>query len=360
MKSSSRALLLLAAVAAGGGCVLRSTYYQKVEETADTYRELEGVQKKLEEVTGQKKTLEDQLAEAKKQLDAFERGTPMDEGKGGAGEAEAQKIREDLARARGEIERLQGELARTQGEADRLRALAEELKARPREKEIVRVETPAPRPAEPAPPPRRTNNGPPVDLKPLQGEIARIRKAQEEEAEEARTLRALVEEALKRPAPAPAPATVERIVETRTVEVPAPGVTVRESPDRIEVTLAGSVVFDSGRWALTPEAQAALRALAPQMREIRDRVVWVVGHTDSVEIKETYREKLPTNWELSMTRAVAVARFLEESLGIEPGRIYPTGGGKNHPLASNQTEEGRSRNRRVEILIVPRDASLFP
>ena len=105
-------------------------------------------------------------------------------------------------------------------------------------------------------------------------------------------------------------------------------------------------LFDSGRARLREENIAVLEKLAGFFQRF-DYPLRVEGHTDSVPINN---ERFPSNWELSAARSVAVARFFQGA-GVPPERMAALGYGEYHPLASNETAEGRAKNRRVEIFL---------
>jgi len=85
----------------------------------------------------------------------------------------------------------------------------------------------------------------------------------------------------------------------------------------------------------------------------RYKQIQVSGHTDSNPISEKLAPQFPTNWELSVTRAVNVVRFLEEKANVPARNLIATGYGQYHPIASNKSAAGRARNRRIEILLTP-------
>lgn len=107
-------------------------------------------------------------------------------------------------------------------------------------------------------------------------------------------------------------------------------------------------LFDSGKDELKPEAKAVLGAIADEMGEVKNHIA-IEGHTDNVPIKTA---KFPSNWELSSARATNVLRFLVETKGFSANRISARGFGEFRPIASNATSTGRTRNRRVDIVIL--------
>lgn len=123
--------------------------------------------------------------------------------------------------------------------------------------------------------------------------------------------------------------------------------------ETIEVLLA-DVFFESGSADLTDQGMSRLDAIAERLREdYRDRTVRVEGHTDTQPIGPTLRQRYPTNWELSAARATAVVRYLQERHNMAPGRMEAVGFGAYDPVDSNATAEGRARNRRVRIAVLP-------
>ena len=120
------------------------------------------------------------------------------------------------------------------------------------------------------------------------------------------------------------------------------------SREGIVVSFSGSLLFDSGRAEIKPQAAGLLATLGEELAK-RPNPVRVEGHTDNVPIDSP---RYPTNWELSVARAVAVARYLTEQLGVGPQRVSAAGYGEYRPVASNETREGRARNRRVDIVIL--------
>jgi chemotaxis protein MotB len=111
--------------------------------------------------------------------------------------------------------------------------------------------------------------------------------------------------------------------------------------------LTDKVLYDSGTATLNPSATPLLDRIASLLRTEFDHPIVVEGHTDDQAIANA---RFPTNWELSTARATAVVRFLIRD-HVAPGRLGASGYGAMHPLTSNATAAGRSRNRRVEIVL---------
>jgi len=123
-------------------------------------------------------------------------------------------------------------------------------------------------------------------------------------------------------------------------------VRLTEGAQGIAVEINASVLFAPGEAKLDASAIGALRAVA-QVVAGSDFPVIVEGHTDNVPISTAY---FPTNWELSVMRASTVVRLFADA-GVAPQRLTASGFGQQRPLTSNETSEGRARNRRVTILI---------
>ena len=94
-----------------------------------------------------------------------------------------------------------------------------------------------------------------------------------------------------------------------------------------------------------------MKTVGEALKGYENKVIRVVGHTDNVQIAKSLQKTFPTNWELSVARATTVVRFLQE-VGISPDSLIASGRGEYEPLASNDTEEGRKQNRRIEIILI--------
>lgn len=123
---------------------------------------------------------------------------------------------------------------------------------------------------------------------------------------------------------------------------------------RMLIALPNDILFDSGKTAVRPEAQAALTEVAQVLASIGGRDFLVAGHTDNVPI---HTERFASNWELSAGRALEVTKFLV-SRGMAPERLAAAGYGEFDPVASNDSAESRALNRRIEIILQPNLAEL--
>ena len=130
-------------------------------------------------------------------------------------------------------------------------------------------------------------------------------------------------------------------------------VRIQEIEGKLMVTFVDKILFDSGSVKIKSEGQEVILRLAESFKENQEQTLEVQGHTDDVKIGGALLSRFPTNWELSAARATAVVRFLQEKGEIAPERLTATGFSFYKPVASNETEEGRSQNRRIEIMLVP-------
>jgi len=116
----------------------------------------------------------------------------------------------------------------------------------------------------------------------------------------------------------------------------------------VTVTLPNALLFDSGKETLKSVTIAELDHIRSVLRQkYNDKQVDVVGHTDTDPIKKS---KWKDNWELSAQRSLTVARYLIDR-GISEGKIRAVGCGESRPIASNSTNAGKAKNRRVEIVV---------
>lgn len=120
----------------------------------------------------------------------------------------------------------------------------------------------------------------------------------------------------------------------------------------VVVTLMDRVLFDSGKAELKDSAKVTLDKVAGVLNsEVPQHLVYVEGHTDNDPIRSSGWR---SNWELSTARATEVIHYFIESQGVNPNRLIASGFGEYHPVTSNDTPEGKARNRRVEIVISPK------
>jgi len=115
------------------------------------------------------------------------------------------------------------------------------------------------------------------------------------------------------------------------------------------VEMSSNILFESGKSELSEEGEAALAQLASILMTISDRSFQVAGHTDNVPINS---KRFPSNWELSSARAVTVVRYLQDQ-GVRPANLSAAGYAEYQPGSTNESEDGRAANRRIEIVLLP-------
>ncbi|MFH1360474.1 MAG: OmpA family protein [Candidatus Omnitrophota bacterium] len=117
------------------------------------------------------------------------------------------------------------------------------------------------------------------------------------------------------------------------------------------ITFLSEIFFDSGKDQIRTDGEKALAEVAQVLNaNIPDSLVAIEGHTDNVPIKHSGWK---SNWELSSARALAVVHYFIDQCKIKPERLSAVGYGEYKPVLSNETPEGRQKNRRVEIVILP-------
>ena len=119
------------------------------------------------------------------------------------------------------------------------------------------------------------------------------------------------------------------------------------------ITLAEKAFFPSGDNTIYPAAYSSMESLAKIMSTVPNQVR-LEGHTDSVPI---HTARFSNNWELSTARSISVLNLLETKYGLDPSRFSVAGYAQNLPVATNDTEDGRARNRRVEVIVLGRQAA---
>lgn len=125
---------------------------------------------------------------------------------------------------------------------------------------------------------------------------------------------------------------------------------------KLYVSLQEKLLFKSGSAEVDPKGKMALGKLAMVLNNTADITVMIEGHTDTVPIKTS---KFQDNWELSVSRATSIVRILTKDYQVDPHRITASGRGEFHPVASNDTPEGKTSNRRTEIILAPNLDALY-
>ena len=172
------------------------------------------------------------------------------------------------------------------------------------------------------------------------GGLEEALQATKDELEELRKARAKTEKRLER---------YRQIASKLANMVESGKLSVKIRDGKMVIELANNILFDSGSTRIKDDGQKALGELAAVLQQIKKRDFLVAGHTDNVPISSG---RFDSNWELSTARAVEVVQFLQES-GVKPTNLAAAGYGEFDPVASNEEDEGRALNRRIEIIMMP-------
>lgn len=119
----------------------------------------------------------------------------------------------------------------------------------------------------------------------------------------------------------------------------------------VYISLADNMLYKSGSYEVNERAHETLQKIAKIILDYKDYDVLVEGNTDPVPISRT---NIRNNWDLSTLRASSVVQVLQNRYGVDPKRLTAAGRGEYNPIASNDTELGRQRNRRTQIIITPK------
>jgi len=119
----------------------------------------------------------------------------------------------------------------------------------------------------------------------------------------------------------------------------------------VYISLADNMLYKSGSYEINSRASETLSKIAKIIKDYKDYDVLIEGNTDNVPIT---RENIRNNWDLSCLRASSVVQALQNQYGVDPKRLTAGGRGEYNPLAGNDTEVGKQRNRRTQIIITPK------
>jgi len=147
--------------------------------------------------------------------------------------------------------------------------------------------------------------------------------------------------------------TYDKLEDKMKDEIAKGDIRLSQSGGRLRVDLVDKILFDSGEAVISKRGEGVLSRVGGVLATMDDKQIQVSGHTDSNPISEKLTTQFPTNWELSVSRAVNVVRFLQEKANVPAKNLIATGYGQYHPIASNKSAAGRARNRRIEILLTP-------
>jgi chemotaxis protein MotB len=169
----------------------------------------------------------------------------------------------------------------------------------------------------------------------LKNEIANLQKIKEEEVKKTSK-------------------TYEDLLEKMKSEISQGQVTISELKGKLTVNMVDAILFDSGKAEVKPAGLEVLQKVIDILKTVKDKAIRIEGHTDNVPIRGALTQKYPTNWELSAARAINVTRYLQQQ-GIDPTLLGSVAYGEFKPVAPNDSVEGKAKNRRIEIILVPKD-----
>ena len=124
----------------------------------------------------------------------------------------------------------------------------------------------------------------------------------------------------------------------------------------VYISLADNMLYKSGSYEINDRAEETLRKIAKIIMDYKDYDVLIEGNTDNVPVntKSAAMKNIRNNWDLSALRASSVVQYLQDRFGVAPKRLTAGGRGEYNPVASNDTELGKQRNRRTQIIITPK------
>lgn len=167
----------------------------------------------------------------------------------------------------------------------------------------------------------------------LSAKVEELERLKNEETKRLKETRALLEKMLKK-------------------EIEEKQVRLSLNERGLVITFVAEVLFDSGKAEIRPEAYPILDKVANILNsKVEQENIGIEGHTDNQPIKYS---SWKSNWELSTARANSVLHYLVAKKGVRPERVSSTGYGEHRPIASNNTKEGRQKNRRVEVIVLPK------
>ncbi len=144
--------------------------------------------------------------------------------------------------------------------------------------------------------------------------------------------------------------TYKQLNQNLQTEVNADQVQIKQLQNRLQVTMVNAILFPEGGWELSQKGKQELGKVVPTLQGVTGKQIVIEGFTDNEIILEPLKSRFPNNWYLSAARAISVVSFLEEQ-GLDPNQLSAVAFGKYHPVASNDSPEGRAQNRRINIVI---------
>jgi len=130
------------------------------------------------------------------------------------------------------------------------------------------------------------------------------------------------------------------------------GLTVEQRDGKVYVSMENKLLFKSGSWAIGSDGRTAIEQLGTVLADNPDIAVLIEGHTDNDPFSSG--GQIANNWDLSTKRATAIVQILNENEAINPESLTAAGRGEFAPIATNETNEGKAKNRRIEVVLTPK------
>ncbi len=148
--------------------------------------------------------------------------------------------------------------------------------------------------------------------------------------------------------------TYQQLLQEMKGEIAQGQITIKELKGKLTMDVVDKILFASGEAKVKKEGLDVLNRVVDILKNVKDKNIRIEGHTDNVKIAGRLAHVYPTNWELSAARAINVSKYLQEK-GIDPSILSATAFGEYQPVADNATPEGRAKNRRIAIILLPKD-----
>jgi chemotaxis protein MotB len=132
------------------------------------------------------------------------------------------------------------------------------------------------------------------------------------------------------------------------------GLTIEQRNGKVYVSMENKLLFQTGSWAVNDEGKKAVVLVGKVLSDNPDISVLIEGHTDNDKILGSIGGGIENNWDLSTKRATAIVTILSENKGINKQNLTAAGRGEFAPLMSNESAEGKAKNRRIEIVLTPK------
>jgi chemotaxis protein MotB len=143
----------------------------------------------------------------------------------------------------------------------------------------------------------------------------------------------------------------EQLIKRLQPEIKSKKVEVKKFENQVRIAIPNDILFPGGGWTVDRKGYEILDKIVPVMKEYKHSPIEIYGYTDNGPLGHSLRSKFSTNRELSLTRAVDIVNYFQKK-GVNGDMLSATGYGSEQPVATNDTAQGRSRNRRMEIAIM--------